>query len=180
MTDGPVQRDYQLVPDRDLNGAGLVYFANYPMFLDICERDVLASAASPLSHDLIDQRTVVHRRSAYLNNASSRDTLRIEIEPWLRATGAGLHLHVNARMFRQSDQRLMMVSTVRKIVPASAVADWPALAATFRALRRSLIRRLRFGRQAEPAVVFLDSSLGAQLVDVRVRRFDGHHAQRTG
>ena len=132
MTDGPVQRDYQLVPDRDLNGAGLVYFANYPMFLDICERDVLASAASPLSHDLIDQRTVVHRRSAYLNNASSRDTLRIEIEPWLRATDAGLHLHVNARMFRQSDQRLMMVSTVRKIVPASAVADWPALAATFR------------------------------------------------
>ncbi len=48
MTDGPVQREYQLVPDRDLNGAGLVYFANYPMFLDICERDVLASAASPL------------------------------------------------------------------------------------------------------------------------------------
>ena len=54
MTDGPVQRDYQLVPDRDLNGAGLVYLANYPMFLDICERDVLASAASPLSHDPID------------------------------------------------------------------------------------------------------------------------------
>ncbi len=44
MTDGPVQRDYRLIPDRDLNGAGFVYFANYPMFLDICERDVLLSA----------------------------------------------------------------------------------------------------------------------------------------
>ncbi len=96
-----------------------------------------------MSHDLIDQRTVVHRRSAYLNNASSRDTLRIEIEPWLRATDDGLHLHVNARMFRQSDQRLMMVSTVRKIVPASAVADWPALAATFRTAPSGAIRGAR-------------------------------------
>lgn len=119
MTSGPVEREYRLVPDRDLNGAGLVYFANYPMFLDICERDVLASAPAPLSHDLIDRRTVVHRRSAYLNNASSRDTLRVEIEPWTREDAAGLHLHVNARMFRQSDGRLMMVSTVRKIVPSA-------------------------------------------------------------
>ncbi len=130
MTSGPVQREYQLVPDRDLNGAGLVYFANYPMFLDICERDVLASAPKPLSHDVIDRRTVVHRRSAYLNNASSRDTLRIEIEPWARASASGLHLHVNARMFRRSDERLMMVSTVRKVVPAGAMDDWPAIAAT--------------------------------------------------
>lgn len=126
LTDGAVQREYRLVPDRDLNGAGLVYFANYPMFLDICERDVLASASPPLSHDLIDQRTVIHRRSAYLNNASSRDTLRIEIEPWMRVADSGLHLHVNGRMFRRSDERLMMVSTVHKIVPAAAIEDFPA------------------------------------------------------
>jgi probable biosynthetic protein (TIGR04098 family) len=132
MTDGPVQREYRLVPDRDLNGAGLVYFANYPMFLDICERDVLASAPSPLSHDLIDHRTVIHRRSAYLNNASSRDTLRIEIEPWIRVDDSGLHLHVNFRMFRRSDERLMMVSTVHKIVPAAAIEDFPARVSTFR------------------------------------------------
>jgi probable biosynthetic protein (TIGR04098 family) len=131
MTAGPVQCEYRLVPDRDLNGAGLVYFANYPMFLDICERDVLASARLPLPHEAIDRRTVIHRRSAYLNNASSRDTLRIEIEPWGRTADSGLHLHVNARMFRQSDGRLMMVSTVHKVVPASAFEDWPAMAATF-------------------------------------------------
>jgi probable biosynthetic protein (TIGR04098 family) len=131
LTSGPVQRDYRLVPDRDLNGAGLVYFANYPMFLDICERDVLSSAATPLTDDEIDRRTVVRRRSAYLNNAASRDTLRIEIEPWIRATGSGLHLHVNSRMFRRSDERLMMVSTVEKIVPASAIADLQARAAAF-------------------------------------------------
>lgn len=132
ITDGPVQREYRLVPDRDLNGAGLVYFANYPMFLDICERDVLASTTSPLSDDLIDHRTVIRRQSAYLNNASSRDTLRIEIEPWIRVADSGLHLHVNGRMFRRSDERLMMVSTVHKMVPAAAIEDFPALASTFR------------------------------------------------
>ena len=131
-TDGPVQREYRLVPDRDLNGAGLVYFANYPMFLDICERDVLASAPSPLSHELIDHRTVIHRRSAYLNNASSRDTLRIEIEPWVRLDDSGLHLHVNFRMFRRSDERLMMVSTVHKIVPAGAIEDFSARVSAFK------------------------------------------------
>jgi len=53
--------------------------------------------------------------------------MRIEIEPWLRASDAGLHLHVNGRMFRRSDDRLMMVATARKIVPAAAIGDWAAL-----------------------------------------------------
>jgi probable biosynthetic protein (TIGR04098 family) len=118
LTAGPVDRDYCLVPDRDLNGAGLVYFANYPTFLDICERDVLSSAATPLSDDEIDRRTLVRRRSAYLNNASSRDTLRIELETWTRTTESGLHLKINSRMYRRSDERLMMVSSAHKIVPA--------------------------------------------------------------
>ena len=131
MTNGPVAREYRLLPDRDLNGAGLVYFANYPMFLDLCERDVLASAPSPLSHDLIDQRSVVHRRSAYLNNAAGRDTLRVEIEPWIRVDDAGLHLSINGRLFRRSDERLMMVSTATKVVPATAVPDFPAVRRTF-------------------------------------------------
>jgi len=80
----------------------------------------------PLTDDLIDRRTLVRRRSAYLNNASSRDTLRVEIEPWVRASDAGLHLHVNGRMFRRSDDRLMMVATGRKIVPAAALSH-PAI-----------------------------------------------------
>jgi len=127
MTSGAVTREYRLLPDRDLNGAGLVYFANYPIFLDICERDVLATARLPLSDSLIDRRTVLRRRSAYLNNASAKDSLRIELEPWLRVendAAAGpdgpidLHLHVNCRIYRQSDSRLMMVSGVRKVVPS--------------------------------------------------------------
>jgi probable biosynthetic protein (TIGR04098 family) len=127
MTAGPVDRDYHLVPDRDLNGAGLVYFANYPMFLDICERHVLRSARPALSDDLLDRRTLVRRRSAYLNNASARDTIRIELEPWLLAQPAAsnsgaenvdLLIQINSRMYRRSDERLMMVSTASKVVRA--------------------------------------------------------------
>lgn len=133
ITDGPVRREYRLVPDRDLNGAGLVYFANYTMFLDICERDVLLTGNLPLSDALVDQRTLVRRRSAYLNNASARDTLLIDVEPWLEvpmvqtdtARDAPIRLHVNCRMYRRSDDRLMMVSTAEKAVMGSSIADVP-------------------------------------------------------
>lgn len=134
MTDGPVARDYQLVPDRDLNGAGLVYFANYPMFLDICERDVLRSARLRLGDDVLDRRTLVRRRSAYLNNASARDTLRIEIEPWVLAPSASMNsdagtvdllIHVNSRMSRRSDERVMMVATAVKLIRSVPIGDLP-------------------------------------------------------
>jgi hypothetical protein len=133
LTDGPVRRTYQLVPDRDVNGAGLVYFANYPLFLDICERDVLVSGSLPLTGALVDNRTLVHRRSAYLNNASAHDTLLVDVEPWIElppvrlADGAErfIKLHINYRMYRQSDQRLMMVSSAEKVIMDATVDDLP-------------------------------------------------------
>src|SRR5262245_9660701 len=134
MTDGPVRREYRIVPDRDLNGAGLVYFANYPMFLDICERDVLLTAGLPLPEALVDRRTLVHRRSAYLNNASSRETLIVEVEPWLELTALpgesssdlrSVSVHVNCRMYRQSDGRMMMVSAAQKVIADVSPSDLP-------------------------------------------------------
>jgi probable biosynthetic protein (TIGR04098 family) len=125
MTDGPVKIEYWLMPDRDLNGAGLVYFANYPVFLDIAERTVLRSAQLALTEDLIDRRTILHRKSAYLNNASAHDTLDIEVEPFIEnpfLNGhpcpeiAPIQLFINYRMYRRSDHRLMMVSTAEKII----------------------------------------------------------------
>src|SRR5262245_45827418 len=142
MTNGPVRCEYRIVPDRDLNGAGLVYFANYPMFLDICERDVLLTANLPLPEALVDRRTLVHRRSAYLNNASSRETLIVEIDPWLELTAfpgqssgepQSLGVHVNCRMYRQSDDRLMMVSTAQKVIHNVFLSDLASFASSLTA-----------------------------------------------
>ena len=115
MTHAPVSIPYKLDPDRDVNGAGLIYFAHYPVFLDIAERQVLRTAELPLSEELIDRRTLIHRRSAYLSNASARDTLLIEVEPWIDNPGAPARLWLNFRMHRSSDGRLMMVSTAEKV-----------------------------------------------------------------
>jgi probable biosynthetic protein (TIGR04098 family) len=132
VTEGPVEVEYHLVADRDLNGAGLVYFANYPLFLDICEREVLRAAKLPLSEDLIDRRTLIRRQSAYLNNASSRDTLVICIQAWVQdpvASGhpapeaAPIRLLVNYGMYRRSDGRLMMISTAEKIISGKCMED---------------------------------------------------------
>ncbi len=127
---------HALTPDRDLNGAGLVYFAHYPVFLDIAEREALRTAELALAEELIDLRTVVRRQSAYLNNASARDTLLIEVEPWIRdplrvrglaAEDVPLRLWLNFRMYRESDQRLMMVSTVEKRIYQKTARDAPFL-----------------------------------------------------
>jgi probable biosynthetic protein (TIGR04098 family) len=134
MTDGPIRREYRLVPDRDLNGAGLVYFANYPVFLDICERDTLREARLTLVDELLDRRTLLRRRSAYLNNASSRDALHVEVEPWVRKLApdqapetAAIRLLINYRMYRQSDGRLMMVSSAEKVISGRTLEDVPFL-----------------------------------------------------
>ena len=117
--------EYRLVPERDLNGAGLVYLANYPLFLDICERQALRLGRFEFPDAMLDRRALVRRRSAYLNNASSKDTMTVEVEAWLqraeasaRSTrGAGsIRLFVNYRMRRMSDGRLMMVSSAEKLV----------------------------------------------------------------
>ena len=134
MTDGPAVREYRLVPDRDLNGAGLVYFANYPVFLDICERDVLASAELPLPSDLIDRRTLVSRQSAYLNNASADDVLSVEVEAFVenpfatQSAGqdmAPIRMFLNYRMRRLSDGRTMMVSNAEKMIFGHSMQDAP-------------------------------------------------------
>lgn len=127
MKQQPARIRYKLIPDRDLNAAGLIYFAHYPVFLDIAERETLLSAEAALPENLIDLRTVVRRRSAYLNNAGAHDTLLIEVEPWCGPIEACnttlLSLWINFRIYRESDGRLMMVSTVEKQIYSKTAAD---------------------------------------------------------
>jgi probable biosynthetic protein (TIGR04098 family) len=125
MTDGVVETRYQLLADRDVNGAGLVYFANFPVFLDLAERDALVNARLPVPHEQVNRRTLVRRQSAYLNNASWKDVITIETRIWIQSPFlagaptpemAPVRLFTCQRMRRNSDGRLMMVSTSEKIL----------------------------------------------------------------
>jgi len=110
--------EMSIEPDRDLNGAGLLYFANYPVFLDMAERTVLSKLG--LDQALLDRRSLLHRRSAYLSNASADDTLEVSVLPsmWAKEANesgpASIGLHVELVMCRRSDGRQMMVSSARK------------------------------------------------------------------
>ena len=133
LTPGELEFDYRIVPDRDLNGAGLLYFANYPTFLDIAERKLL-SAGGELALDevLLDRRTLVHRKSAYLSNAAANDVLTIKLQAWIEnpflvghvdPTMAPIRLVLHHEMHRQSDGRLMLVSAARKTVMGKTLGE---------------------------------------------------------
>lgn len=127
LTPQPVEMYYNIVPDRDLNGAGLLYFANYPQILDILEREVLEQRL-PISFEtvVVDNRTVIKRQTAYLSNACQTDRLRVHVSVAVEEPATPeepIRLWLNYVMWRCSDDRKMMVSTARKIVTGMSWGD---------------------------------------------------------
>lgn len=127
LSDEPVETFYDIVPDRDLNGAGLLYFANYPQILDICEREILANLLPvKFEQSILDHRTTVRRQVAYLSNASQSDRIRVTAEvavedPFAASENSDkspedqeIFVWINFVMNRCSDDRKMLVCTVRK------------------------------------------------------------------
>ena len=116
-----VQFVYAIQPDRDVNGVGLLYFANYPVFLDLAERDALGRIENPWSGASINSRSLIVRKLAYLNNASWRDAMEIRTRSWVRSVGSDLpggqvRLATEQRMYRQSDGRMMCACWSEKYV----------------------------------------------------------------
>lgn len=110
---------YRINPDRDVNGVGLVYFANYVAFADYAERAAL-EAAGCFAPDALNRRVTLRRRVGYYGNARFDDALIIEVEGW-RPAGATDGVVAHHRVRRRSDGRLVAVSTVEKRVrPAGA------------------------------------------------------------
>jgi len=103
------------------------------MFLDIAERHLLSGGGeSALDESLLDRRTLVHRKSAYLNNATANDVLKINLWAWIEnpfLTGhvdpemAPIRLFLKYEMHRQSDERLMMVSAANKVIVGQTLGD---------------------------------------------------------
>jgi probable biosynthetic protein (TIGR04098 family) len=65
---------YAIDPDRDTNGAGLVYFANYIAFMNAAERVAVAASAVAAVRDA-DARIVRNRRVAFYGNVSIGDRI---------------------------------------------------------------------------------------------------------
>lgn len=122
LFDGIRTFHYQLDPDRDLNGAGLVYFANFIAFLDLAERRILGEGDSALPEEILDLRSTHRRMIGYYGNARSSDSLAIQIRARARVTGepAGerlLDIGFDYTVTRKSDGRLIVVSSARKVAP---------------------------------------------------------------
>lgn len=126
LTKEPVVVPYDISPDRDMNGAGLVYFAVYPAIMDYAERRILGDLGPrSFTDDLIDRRTLVHRKIAYFSNAPARDTVlatvQLHIENPFRSGAPDpemepIRLIEEIRLHRQSDGRHMATAGAKKIV----------------------------------------------------------------
>jgi len=133
ITPETFQVEYSIEPDRDLNGVGLLYFANYCMIQDIAERRLLPEKPLiPIGHDLLDARTVVSRQSAYLANAQQSDSIFVSIDAWLEnpfladhpaPEMAPIRLFMNYEMVRRSDGRKMLVSQAEKVIFGKTLED---------------------------------------------------------
>jgi probable biosynthetic protein (TIGR04098 family) len=116
---------YRLDADRDLNGAGLVYFANFISFLDVAERGVLANLEHEIPPTVLDARSTYRRRVGYYGNAQSTDSLKIRVKTRMRALPSAQHGRVidmgfDYRITRASDEKEILISSARKVSPMPA------------------------------------------------------------
>jgi probable biosynthetic protein (TIGR04098 family) len=123
---------YTIDVDRDLNGAGLVYFANFVSFLDLAERVVLSGLPDPMPAELLDGRSTYLRRMGYFGNAQATDRLHVTLAARYRVVELGdvapvLDLAFDHRVRRSSDNKEIAISSCRKVAslePGSEGDRW--------------------------------------------------------
>ncbi len=102
---GSFDHRYAIDADRDTNGAGLVYFANYIAFMDTAERLALQSLGidAPM-------RSLRRRRIAYYGNAEVSDTITVHVEVFRREAS----LAFRYRITRDEDGAMIALSEAIK------------------------------------------------------------------
>lgn len=113
---GSVVHTHRLDVDRDTNGAGLVYFANYAVFMETAERLALESAALPIDAGLAARRSLSHRRIAYYGNADVADTIEVRVTV-LRDPARPAALGFRYAIERQEDRQMICLSEAVKVLP---------------------------------------------------------------
>src|SRR3954462_197082 len=105
---GAFEHRYAIDVDRDTNGAGLVYFANYVAFMDTAERLALQSVG-------IDAklRSLRRRRIAYYGNAAVDDTITVSVDV-LRSEARPESLGFRYRIARDEDGQSICPSAAIK------------------------------------------------------------------
>lgn len=105
---------YAIDSDRDTNGAGLVYFANYVAFMDAAERAALTeNCLRTLAPAEVAGRVIERRRVAYYGNVDVTDSLRTEVSLFVRPDDrrrVGLRYVIR----RDQDDRLICLSEAIK------------------------------------------------------------------
>lgn len=108
-------------PDRDINGVGLVYFANYITFLDTAERRLLHGLEGAGPRLDVASRSLVRREIAYYANANADDEVAVRVRiHQLESPPEAPHsvlLRFAYQAHRLSDGRLLCVSAAEKLLP---------------------------------------------------------------
>ena len=105
---GSFTYSYQIDRDRDTNGAGLVYFANYLAFTDAAERAIESAGAV-----VTGERSLRHRRVAYYGNADIDDRLTVLTSVWFDPSQP-LRIGYRHTVRRDSDAALICLTEVIK------------------------------------------------------------------
>lgn len=110
---------YAIDIDRDTNGAGLVYFANYIAFMESAER--LAVAANLLRFSEADMSSLVVeiRRVAYYGNVSTSDRVRTRVQVFA-APNDWSRVGFRYEIRRDSDNQLICLSEAVKVDPQTS------------------------------------------------------------
>jgi probable biosynthetic protein (TIGR04098 family) len=101
---------YEIDVDRDTNGAGLVYFANYVTFMEGAARAMFEARARPRG-----AQSLSHRRTAYYGNADPHDTIQVRLSAFedpRRSDRVGHRYSIE----RQQDGHLICLSEAIKTV----------------------------------------------------------------
>ena len=110
--------EYPILPESDLNGAGLLYFARYVAIANYGVRRFLTEQrARPVSSPLVECLSTERLNIFYFQNADAFDSVRIFVTAWLdpalpagpalEADGAAPRFRFDVDLYRASDGALM-------------------------------------------------------------------------